>query len=158
MSFNDDLWCMGGWGVEGKLNDIWKSADNGETWKKMCFVSNWCKRDSFTLSVHEGFVLLMGGADSKVTAMDPRGGKLHDIWRSTDAIDWIKVTTSIQKIADMVQLGGQSMAERAAAGGGQQLALDNSGYGDWVSAVDEGSGQTYYYNSVTNESSWESPW
>jgi hypothetical protein len=35
------LWLLGGWGVEGKLNDIWKSNDNGHTWIKQCFVSNW---------------------------------------------------------------------------------------------------------------------
>eukprot|EP00526_Cylindrotheca_closterium_P004161 CAMPEP_0113637722 /NCGR_PEP_ID=MMETSP0017_2-20120614/19755_1 /TAXON_ID=2856 /ORGANISM="Cylindrotheca closterium" /LENGTH=4255 /DNA_ID=CAMNT_0000548783 /DNA_START=113 /DNA_END=12880 /DNA_ORIENTATION=+ /assembly_acc=CAM_ASM_000147 len=28
---------------------------------------------------------------------------------------------------------------------------------DWIEAVDEGSGQTYYYNTVTQETSWEKP-
>ena len=29
--------------------------------------------------------------------------------------------------------------------------------GDWVAAVDPGSGETYYANPVTGETSWEYP-
>lgn len=33
----------------------------------------------------------------------------------------------------------------------------NGGNDDWVEAVDPSSGKTYYYNHVTNETSWENP-
>mmetsp|Transcript_5011 Transcript_5011/g.12974 ORF Transcript_5011/g.12974 Transcript_5011/m.12974 type:complete len:273 (+) Transcript_5011:73-891(+) len=37
-----------------------------------------------------------------------------------------------------------------------QLQL-NAGANDWSSAVDDETGQTYYYNSKTNETSWDMP-
>jgi hypothetical protein len=76
------------------------------------------------------------------------------VWKSADGIGWVKVATSVQKIADLIQLAPRGMVELAAAGGGQQ----DNGWGDWTTAVDEGSGQTYYYNNATGESQWESPW
>lgn len=51
--------------------------------------------------------------------------------------------------------GFEASASGANAGAGDTSAA--AGASDWQAAVDEASGATYYYNTVTGETQWEAP-
>jgi PKD repeat protein len=77
---------MGGRGSGSRLNDVWRSTDNGASWTQMTANAGWSPRDSLSsIVIPEGSILLMGG-DAGATPM-------NDIWRSTDnGATWTRVT------------------------------------------------------------------
>jgi hypothetical protein len=78
----------GGFGdTEGRMNDVWRSADGGRTWTEMTADAGWSKRDSHvTVVVPGGSIVLMGGFDN-----DYR----NDVWRSEDnGATWTLVNAS----------------------------------------------------------------
>jgi len=67
---------MGGQNSSGKLNDVWRSTDNGTTWTQQTASAGWSARYSHTsVAMPDGSIVLMGGND---------GGAMNDVWRSTD--------------------------------------------------------------------------
>jgi len=69
------------------LNDVWRSTDDGATWKQMTERAEWPARGYHTsVALSDGSIILLGGADSNGTA-------LNDVWRSTDdGATWMQVT------------------------------------------------------------------
>ncbi len=53
--------------------------------------------------------------------------------------------------------GGSSIAAPSEAGAEAPAAGDAPVASDWQEVVHEETGQTYYYNSATGETSWEKP-
>jgi hypothetical protein len=81
---------MGGQDSSGKLkNDVWRSTDNGATWKQMTPSAGWVARAYHSsVAMPDGSIVLMGGQDSS--------GKLkNDVWQSTDnGATWKQMTPS----------------------------------------------------------------
>ena len=79
---------IGGYGdTEGRMNDVWRSADGGLTWTQMTAAAAWSERDSHaTAALPDGSLVLMGGFDN-----DYR----NDVWRSEDkGASWTLVNAS----------------------------------------------------------------
>ncbi|MFA5266975.1 MAG: kelch repeat-containing protein [Methanoregula sp.] len=79
---------IGGYGdTEGRMNDVWRSADGGLTWTQMTSAAAWSKRDSHTsVALPDGSLVLIGGFD---------GSYLNDVWRSEDlGASWTLVNAS----------------------------------------------------------------
>jgi hypothetical protein len=79
---------MGGYGdTEGRMNDVWRSADGGLTWTQMTAHAAWSARDSHTsVALPDGSLVLIGGFDDTY---------LNDVWRSTDnGASWTLVNAS----------------------------------------------------------------
>jgi hypothetical protein len=79
---------IGGYGdTEGRMNDVWRSADGGLTWTQMTAHAAWSKRDSHTsVALPDGSLVLIGGFD---------GSYLNDVWRSQDmGASWTLVNAS----------------------------------------------------------------
>ena len=71
-------------------NDVWRSTDNGATWKQMTANAGWSAR-SFHSSVvcPDGSIVVMGGANSET--MD------NDAWRSIDnGATWTQMTANAE--------------------------------------------------------------
>ena len=81
---------MGGEDSSGNFkNDVWRSKDNGATWKQMTSSAGWVARAYHSsVAIPDGSIVLMGGKDS--------GGKLkNDVWRSTDyGATWKQMTAN----------------------------------------------------------------
>ena len=79
-------------GTDGstKLDDVWRSTDNGATWTQMAAHAGWSPRSFHTtVAMSDGSIILMGGDD------DTDGLYLNDVWRSTDnGATWEEVTAS----------------------------------------------------------------
>jgi len=76
-----DILLMGGYYRKDNsglyLNDIWRSSDNGSTWKGITGNTNWSPRYGHTSVVlPDGSIVLMGGTSWNIY--------LNDTWRSTD--------------------------------------------------------------------------
>ena len=71
-------------------NDVWRSTDNGSTWKQLTARAGWTPRlGQSSVVMHDGSIILMGGGDSMV------GGLKNDVWRSTDkGATWTQQTAS----------------------------------------------------------------
>ncbi|WP_321506807.1 DUF3821 domain-containing protein [uncultured Methanoregula sp.] len=79
---------MGGWNGNGwKMNDVWRSTDNGATWTQMTDHAEWLARvGQSSVVMPDGSIVLMGGHDG--------WGYRNDVWRSTDnGATWIQMTT-----------------------------------------------------------------
>jgi PKD repeat protein len=79
---------IGGYGdSDGRMNDVWRSADGGLTWTQMTAAAAWSKRDSHaSVALPDGSLVLMGGFD---------GDYLNDVWRSEDkGVSWTLINAS----------------------------------------------------------------
>ena len=77
---------MGGIATAGRVNDVWRSADQGETWAAVRTVGTmWSARSSHVAVVlPRGDVLVMGG--------NAAFGGTNEVWRSVDGcVSWTKV-------------------------------------------------------------------
>jgi len=62
------------------MNDVWRSTDNGSTWKQMNASAGWTGRHYHTsVALPDGSIVLMGGYDGQGI-----NGYYNDTWRSTD--------------------------------------------------------------------------
>jgi PKD repeat protein len=75
---------MGGDEIEHgniRMNDTWRSTDNGATWTQQTAHAGWSARHSHTSVVMpDGSIVLMGGYDGAPYFYSSR----NDVWRSTD--------------------------------------------------------------------------
>ena len=76
--------------ILGKLNDVWRSTDQGATWTLIGY-AGWTKRDGHTSVVlPDGSIVLMGGEDGGTS-----GTRRNDVWRSTDqGTTWTQMTAT----------------------------------------------------------------
>jgi hypothetical protein len=58
------IYLMGGWGNEGKLNDVWQSEDCGKTWTMVINLARWPKQDSMQAISWDNDIILFGGRDA----------------------------------------------------------------------------------------------
>ncbi len=82
---------MGGESMLGNLmNDVWRSTDNGSTWKQINSSSGWSKRGSFcSVAMPDGSIVLMGGS------IPTPPHKTNDVWLSTDkGAIWTQMTAN----------------------------------------------------------------
>ena len=73
------IYTMGGWSVNGLLNDVWKSSDQGSTWTSLG-ESPWEPRWWFSALSFNGAVYVVGG-------LDQNGNDLNDVWMLHDDDD-----------------------------------------------------------------------
>jgi PKD repeat protein len=72
-----------------RVNDTWRSTDEGATWTLVNASPGWSARFSqSSVAMPDGSILLMGGYSSE-------GGYQHDVWRSADdGATWTEVNAS----------------------------------------------------------------
>jgi hypothetical protein len=93
-SVNDDTAVVGGPPVREYFNDVWRSRDNGRTWRKVGDAP-WSKRAGAATVVKGGHIYLLGGEvgftcpPGQVTCALPY---FNDVWRSRDGRTWKQVT------------------------------------------------------------------
>jgi len=85
LSFQDRIWVMGGFGVNGFYGDVWSSAD-GVAWQEEVADAPWGARTRTAGVVFDGKIWIIGG----VTGYN--AGELSDVWSSSDGINWTQVT------------------------------------------------------------------
>ena len=79
---------MGGWDQYGGYkNDVWRSTDDGATWRPMTMNAGWPARaGQSSVVMPDGSIVLMGGWS---------GGYDNDVWRSVDdGAIWKQITVS----------------------------------------------------------------
>jgi hypothetical protein len=79
---------MGGYGGS-RMNDVWRSTDQGATWMQMTAAAPWTGRYRHTsVALPDGSIVLMGGDD---------GNYRNDVWRSTDlGATWTQMTAAAE--------------------------------------------------------------
>ena len=90
-SFNGKLWIIGGmtgsmWGVGDCHNDVWSSED-GKTWTQATEKAAFGNRAASGSVVAGGKLWLFGGIEGSNDS-----DKLKDVWNSSDAVHWARVT------------------------------------------------------------------
>jgi PKD repeat protein len=77
VTLDGSIVVMGGWDqTVHRLNDVWKSTDNGKTWTMMNASAGWSRRDQHnSVALPDGSIVLLGGNDILLK---------NDVWRSTD--------------------------------------------------------------------------
>ncbi|WP_317065036.1 PKD domain-containing protein [Methanoculleus caldifontis] len=71
-----------------RLNDVWRSTDNGVTWTCVNASAGWTERNGHTsVALSDGSIILMGGSNGSAS--------LNDVWRSTDnGVTWTCMNAS----------------------------------------------------------------
>ena len=83
------LVLMGGYDGENRLNDVWRSTDQGATWTPLTAAAEWTARRYHASAVlPDGSIVLVGGDDDEA-------GYKNDVWRSTDkGATWTQQTAA----------------------------------------------------------------
>ena len=76
---------MGGYNGS-RMNDVWRSTNNGATWTQQTASAEWSARYYHSsVAMPDGSIILMGGSDS--------GSYKNDVWRSTNnGASWTQMT------------------------------------------------------------------
>jgi type II secretory pathway component GspD/PulD (secretin) len=79
---------MGGYDGSNRLNDVWRSIDQGATWTQMTAAAEWTARSTHTsVALPDGSLVLMGGS----------GSWKNDVWRSIDqGATWTQMTAAAE--------------------------------------------------------------
>ncbi len=83
---DNTLYLIGGRDNSERLNDVWKSDDNGQTWQPVESDENnpiFSARDNHQVVVIDNTMYLIGGFDGSK--------RLNDVWSSTDGKTWNQV-------------------------------------------------------------------
>lgn len=84
VSFNDNLWVIGGDDVSDDLQrDVWRS-ENGEDWERVCKAAPWSARLGHASVAFAGKLWVLGG--------DTGHEQLSDVWHSEDGREWTRAT------------------------------------------------------------------
>jgi len=101
VTFNGQIWAMGGYSGFVYLNDVWESANGGGSWT---YLTNapWSARANFGLVPFNGQLWLLGGYN---------GSYLNDVWSSSNGVTWVQATNaapwSAREYFGAVALDGQ---------------------------------------------------
>ena len=81
---------MGGYDGSTRMNDVWRSTDQGATWTQITAVAEWSARNAHTsVALSDDSIVLMGGFDG--------GTLLNDVWRSTDqGATWTQMSAAAE--------------------------------------------------------------
>lgn len=79
--FQNEIWIIGGFAPDG-ASGIWSSPD-GISWTERSASADFGARGFFSVTLHEGLLVLTGGLDQEYNA-------LNDTWVSTDGTTWNK--------------------------------------------------------------------
>jgi hypothetical protein len=92
-SVNDDSTIIGGPPVREYFNDVWRSTDNGATWKEVTDGAPWSKRAGAATVVKGGHIYLLGG-EVGFACFEPgcTPPYFNDVWRSRNGRTWTQVT------------------------------------------------------------------
>jgi hypothetical protein len=80
---------MGGYNGEDRLNDVWRSTNQGASWTQMTAAAEWSGRTAATaVALPDDSIVLMGGYE---------GSYLNDVWRSTNmGANWTQMTAAAE--------------------------------------------------------------
>jgi len=87
---DNSIVVMGGYDASyARLNDVWRSTDQGATWTEMTAEAAWSGRtEHASVALPDGSIVVMGGIDDS-------SQWLHDVWRSTDqGATWTQMTAN----------------------------------------------------------------
>ena len=92
-SVNDDSAVIGGPPVREYFNDVWRSRDDGRTWKKLTGSAPWAKRAGAATVVKGGDMYVLGG-EVGFACFEPGcvPPYFNDVWRSSNGKDWTQLT------------------------------------------------------------------
>ena len=89
---DDEMYLIGGNGNSARLNDVWKSTDNGETWEEVTENAAFTARQDHQVVVKGSEMYLIGGS-----ATDERK---NDVWKSTNGETWTLVISNNNNLTD----------------------------------------------------------
>jgi Kelch motif len=92
-SVNDDSAVIGGPPVREYFNDVWRSRDDGRTWKKLTGSAPWSKRAGAATVVKGGDMYVLGG-EVGFACFEPGcvPPYFNDVWRSSNGKSWKRMT------------------------------------------------------------------
>lgn len=106
--YRDRMWIIGGDCNQGHYqNDVWNSAD-GRTWTLVNRAVPWGPRALHYTVVHDGKIWVIGGQTM------PAFGKAdevfyHDLWTTTDGVEWQKITPEEPCWSPRGMIGGSAV-------------------------------------------------
>lgn len=83
--FQNQIWVIGGGGVNSRLNDVWSSPD-GVNWTQETDNAGFVPRLAHTSVVFNDQIWVVGGEDGTL--------EYNDVWSSPDGINWTLKTNS----------------------------------------------------------------
>lgn len=94
-SVNDDSAVIGGPPVREYFNDVWRSRDDGRTWKKLTGSAPWAKRAGAATVVKGGDMYVLGG-EVGFACFEPGcvPPYFNDVWRSSNGKNWKQLTSA----------------------------------------------------------------
>jgi len=95
------------------------------------------------------------GSSDWIETVDPSTGQVYYYNQVTQETSWEKPAAMIESKAPSVPPTDSQSEEKITAA--EEPKSDSTPPNDWMETVDPTSGQTYYYNSRTGETSWEKP-
>ncbi len=101
VSFNNDLYVMGGQNAGGAHKDVWKSTDGGANWTQIQADAPWGERTGLQAVVYENEIYVVGGTSST----DPA----TLIWKSANGVDWTAVPISTTEIGSRESFGAAAV-------------------------------------------------
>lgn len=78
------------------FNDVWASSDGAE-WTQLTASAPWAGRAGLSAAVLDGDIYVLGGSvndDTSVVGGPPSRQLFNDVWRSSDGINWTRMTAS----------------------------------------------------------------
>ena len=80
-----DIYMIAGQESTTIKSDVWKSQDNGQTWRRITASAEFGNRIRHSTAVQGGAIYLIGGSIGTVNQLR------NDVWRSTDGQTWVNV-------------------------------------------------------------------
>ena len=113
VSFNNDLYVIGGKNGSTTHKDVWKSSDDGANWTQIQDNAPWGNREWVSAVVFEDELYIVGG-----------GGAGSMIWKSDDGITWTEVAISTTEIGNRTKGGAAAVTHTDSSSGTDVERLD----------------------------------